>query len=103
MKRWAVTDRYNHLIYLTEERWQHIQIRHEELIDRLDDVLDTVRYGRRTQDAVYPEKYRYRRPCDDLKYGSNHIIVLVVFRYDEVGQSNNFTVTAWGAYLYGRE
>jgi hypothetical protein len=30
-------------IYLTEERWQHILERHDELTDRLDSLLDTVR------------------------------------------------------------
>ena len=102
MERWTVQDRNNHTIYLTAERWQHIQERHDELIGRLDDVLDTLRYCQRTQEAMYPEKYRYRRPYDDLVYGFNHIVVIVLFRYDAEGKPNNFTVTAWGAYLYSQ-
>jgi hypothetical protein len=38
-------------IYITEERWKHIVEWHDELDGRLDDVLDTIRRGRRKQEA----------------------------------------------------
>ena len=99
MRRWTVQDRYGNEIYLTEERWEHILDRHDELTGRLDDLLDTLRYGRRRREALDPQQYRYRRASDDLLYGFNHIIAIVVFRYDASGASNSFVVTAWGAYI----
>ena len=100
MLRWTVRDRYGNEIYLTEERWAHIFDKHDELIDRLDDLLDTVQYGRRRQEASDPQRYRYRRAYDDLLYGFNHIVAVVVFRSDTSGIPNNFVVTAWGAYIH---
>ncbi len=76
MHRWTVQDRYDNEIYLTKERWQHILDKHDELAGRLDDLLDTLRYGQRKQEAVEPQKYRYRRAYDDLRYGFNHIVVV---------------------------
>ncbi len=100
MHRWTVQDRYGYDIYLTAERWSHIQERHDELEGRLDDLLDTLRYGRRKQETLEPQKYRYRRAYEDLRYGFNHIIAVVIFRYDEASRSNNFVITAWGAYIH---
>ncbi len=100
MHRWTVQDRYGYEIYLTEERWSHILERHDELEGRLDDLLDTLRYGQRKQETLEPQKYRYRRAYEDLFYGFNHIIAVVIFRYDEASQSNNFVITAWGAYIH---
>ncbi|MCB9079269.1 MAG: hypothetical protein H6631_16840 [Anaerolineaceae bacterium] len=103
MQHWTVQDRYGHEIYLTEERWHHILEKHDELEGRLDDLLDTLRYGQRRQEALEPQKYRYRRAYDDLRYGFNHIIVVVVFRFDQTAQPNNFVITAWGAYILPKE
>jgi hypothetical protein len=100
MRRWTIQDRYGNEIYLTEERWEHIQERHDELTGRLDDLLDTLRYGERKQEPLDPQQYRYRRVYEDLLYGFNHIVAIVVFRYDASGKSNNFIVTAWGAYIH---
>jgi hypothetical protein len=101
MRRWTVQDRYRNEIYLTEERWGHILEKHDELIGRLDDLLDTLRYGQRRQEALGPQKYRYRRAYDDLLYGFNHIVAVVVFRYGVSNNApNNFVITAWGAYIY---
>jgi len=103
MHHWTVRDRYGNELYLTEERWKHILERHDELEGRLDDLLATLRYGERRQEAIEPQKYRYRYAYDDLRYGFNHIVAVVVFRYDDVGNPNNFVVTAWGAYIYPKE
>lgn len=99
MPNWTVQDRFGNEIYLTEERWEHIQERHDELAGRLDDLLDTLRCGERKQESLDPQQYRYRRAYEDLLYGFNHIVAIVVFRYD-AGKSNNFVVTAWGAYIH---
>lgn len=56
MQRWDIRDSQGHEIYLTAERWEHIQDRHPELIGRLDDGLDAIRRGRREQDAILPNK-----------------------------------------------
>lgn len=103
MGRWTIRDRYGNEIYLTEERWEHIRVRHEELEGRLDDLLDTLRFGQRRQEALEPQKYRYRRAYDDLRYGFNHIVAVVVFRHSDLGITNSFVVTAWGAYIHPKE
>jgi hypothetical protein len=102
MRRWTLRDRLHNDIYLTDERWVHILARHDELKGRLDNVLDTLRYGQRWQEPLDPQKYRYYRAYTNLEYGFNHIVVLVVFRYNDVGDSNNFVVTAWGAYIHSK-
>jgi len=54
MARWTVRDRWGNEIYITEERWQHILERHEELMGLLDHVLETLRRGQRRQEALDP-------------------------------------------------
>jgi hypothetical protein len=100
MPNWTIQDKFGNKIYLTEERWEHIQERHDELVGRLNDLLDTLQYGERKQECLDPQQYRYRRAYEDLLYGFNHIVAIVVFRYDASGKSNNFVVTAWGAYIH---
>ena len=102
MPRWTVQDRNGNKIYLTQERWEHILHRHDELTGRLDDLLDTLRYGGRRQEALDQQQYRYYRRYDDLPYGFNHIVVIVAFNFVTSGQANNFVVTAWGAYIHSK-
>jgi len=40
MRKWFVHDSDGREIYLTEEQWEHIKIRHSELRNHLDDVLN---------------------------------------------------------------
>jgi hypothetical protein len=100
MRRWVVCDREGREIYLTEERWNHIISRHGELRDHLDDVLDTVRRGRRQQQPHDPQTYVYRFSCEMLPPPFNGILVVVTFRFEQQEHSeihpNNFIVTAWG-------
>ena len=91
MRKWTVRDRYGNQIYMTEERWRHIVKRHEELAAHFDDVLDAIRQGRRSQDAILPYKYIYLWPCDRLLPEYNRIVVIVIFKEED----NNFVVTAW--------
>ena len=103
MPRWTVRDRYGNEIYMTEERWRHIVSKHEELAGHLDDVLRTIKKGRRRQERRDPQRYRYRHFCHDLHYGNNRITVVVVFSYqtqpDGTTRPNNFVSTAWGEYV----
>ena len=100
MYKWFVRDRDGREIYLTEERWEHIVARHSELADHLDQVLATIRQGRRQQQPHDPQAYVYRWPCESLPLPFNGILVVVVFRFvwQENGtvRPNNFVVTAWG-------
>jgi len=103
-KKWVVRDRYGNEIYLTEERWKHILEYHPELEGHLDDVLETLKTGRRRQEAAEPNKYKYRKPCDDLLPHFNYIVVVVVFtfrrRSDGTVFRNNFVTTAWPVDIY---
>lgn len=98
MTKQTVQDRWGNEIYLTEERWQHILERHDELIGLLNEVLETLRKGRRTQEALAPNRYRYRRPCAVRPPEFNHIVVATVFRYktqsDGTLLANNFVTSA---------
>ena len=84
---------------MTQERWEHITSKHFELIGHLDDVLDTVRFGRRKQERRDPQRYRYKRACYTLGFGKNTITVAVVFSFlhhtDGSVEANNFVTTAW--------
>ena len=107
MTKWTVQDRWGNEIYLTEERWQHILNRHEELTGLLDATLETLRRGRRRQESLDPNRYRYRRRCAALPPEFSHIVVAVVFRYEEQPDGtqlpNNFVTSAWGVDIYSEE
>jgi hypothetical protein len=100
-RRWTIRDRYGNDIYLTEERWAHIieAINHPELEDYEDYVQGVVQSGRRKQDTLNPQKYRYSMEFDDLPAYNSHIVVIVLFRFteDEHGRpiANNYIVTAY--------
>jgi hypothetical protein len=100
-RRWTTKDRYENEIYLTEERWQHIieDINHPELEDYEDHLLETIQTGRRKQDTLNPQKYRYSKEFGDLTEDNTHIVAIVLFRFNEDEQgrpiSNNYIVTAY--------
>ena len=99
MKKWTVQDRYGNTIYFTEERWQHILESRPELEPLFDKFLETLRTGRRKQDALIPNEYRYVKRFDELLPENNHIVAVVIFKtqIDEAGNCipNNFVVTGW--------
>jgi hypothetical protein len=103
MQRWDVEDRDGRPIYMTQERWEHIISKHLELTNHLDDVLNTLRTGKRKQNKRDPQNYTYRQKCDSLPAPYNHIVVAVVFRWQELDDGNtvpnNFVVSAWGKYI----
>lgn len=104
MSKSTVIDRWGNEIYITSERWEHILERHDELTDLFDEVLETLRRGKRRQEALDSNRYRYRRPCLALLPEFNHIVVAVVFRFqiqlDGTEIPNNFVTSAWGVDIY---
>ncbi len=100
-RRWTVRDRDGHEIYLTQERWDHITepINHPEMIAYEEHLKDTIRSGRRKQDSLNPQKYRYTKAFDDLVEYNTHLVVIVLFRFSEDVDGkpipNNYIVTAY--------
>lgn len=98
--RWTVKDRNDNSIYLTDERWEHITeaINHPEMADYEAELKETIQSGKRTQDLINPQKYRYSLAFDNLAEDNTHIIALVLFRFrEEDGEvtPNNYVVTAY--------
>jgi len=84
-KRWSVCDRYGNDIYLTHERWRHIveATNHPEMSAYEEHLKATIRSGKRKQDPLNPQKYRYVEGFDDLAEDNTHIVAIVLFRYGE--------------------
>ncbi len=98
--RWTVQDRYGNQIYLTEERWAHITdpFNHPEMIDYEEELRRTLHLGRRRQEPLNPQKYRYTRAFRNLTDDNTHVVAIVLFRFRDSEQgvptTNNFVVTA---------
>ncbi|HET7228389.1 MAG TPA: hypothetical protein VFJ16_00160 [Longimicrobium sp.] len=90
-------------IYLTDERWEHIRMQHPVLADREAAVRETIRKGRRRQDAMKPGKYFYRHRVPDLPGRATHIVAVVLFRLDVsedgVLVENNYVATAYPKHI----
>lgn len=103
MKKWTIQDRYDNSIYFTEERWQHILESRPELEPFFEQFLETIRTGRRKQDALLPNEYRYFKQFNELEPDNNHLVVIVIFKtsLDKYGNyaPNNFVVTGWAKYI----
>ena len=100
-RRWVVRDRYGNDIYLTDERWEHIteSRNHPEISAYEEHLIETIQSGRRRQDSLNPQKYRYVEEFDDLAEDNTHIVAIVLFRFS-VGPgrdpvANNYVVTAY--------
>jgi predicted ester cyclase len=108
-RRWTVQDQFGNLVYLTEERWQHIidAENHPEVEDYEEYVQATVRHGQRRQEPLNPRKYRYVRMFADLPDGMNHVVVIVMFgsQVDSAGriQANNYVATAFLKHILAKE
>lgn len=92
-----VRDRKRYIIYLTRERWEHALDHpgmHEELLDQ---VLETIRKGKRRQDPYDPAKFTYTHSLLNLPMSYTHIVVVVKFgwREGEPPTANNFVLTAY--------
>ncbi len=102
MKKWVVRDRYGNYIYMTEERWHHILESRPELEPFFEQLLETIRAGRRKQDAMIPNEYKYFKEFDSLLPANNHLVVIVVFKTKtENGHNipNNFVITGWASFF----
>jgi hypothetical protein len=100
-KRWTTCDRYGNAIYLTEERWEHIvdPDNHPEMEECEDKLEETIQFGRRSQDPLNPQKYRYTLPFSELAQDNTHIVAIVLCRFQSNPQkqpiANNYIVTAY--------
>jgi hypothetical protein len=94
-----VKDKYGNEIYITKERWEHIYERHPEIKDSESLVIRTIRLGKRRQQDIDPDKFKYYDSYEDLPNGNTQIIVIVKFgqKKDEYGneKTNNFVITAY--------
>jgi hypothetical protein len=90
---WRVRDRWGNNIELTDERWAYINKWHPDLAEHLDEVLLTIKRGRRKQDAPEPHKYTYYHETDALWPDYNYIIVVVKL------VRNNFVITAYPKFI----
>lgn len=106
MKKWSVQDRYGNTIYITEERWLHIVESRPELELYFEEFLDTIRTGKREQDVLIPNEYRYFKQFTKLLPENNHLVVVVVFKssIDDRGKvaANNFVVTGWAKFILSK-
>lgn len=99
--RWTVRDHFGNEIYLTCERWEHIvnPINHPEMEEFEEHLKKTIQSGKRKQDTLNPQKYRYVKEFENLAEDNTHIIAIVLFRFkeDEVGEPapNNYIVIAY--------
>ena len=100
-RRWVVRDHYGNDIHLTHERWEHITepMNHPEMSAYEAHLKETIQSGKRRQDPLNPQKYRYVKAFDDLAEDNTHIIAIMLFRFSEGpdGQPvpNNYIVTAY--------
>lgn len=100
-KRWTVRDREGNLIYITQERWQHItdDENHPELLDYEAELKFTLQKGKREQEPLNPRKYRYVHFFSSLSEGFNHLVAIVLFGFNinKKGdtESNNYVTTAF--------
>lgn len=81
-KLWTEVDRFGNEIYLTGERWAHIvnPDNHPEIEPYFQHIRETIRRGRRKQDAFDPRSWGYSHPFPDLPLDYTHVIVAVRFR-----------------------
>jgi hypothetical protein len=104
--RWDVYDRYGNKIYMTAERWAHAQEKRPWLTHYLENALQTIRHGRRQQDPLNPQKYKYYLPLAELEPEYNHLVVIVLFQ-KQLGENgrmlaNNYVVNVWAVYSYSQ-
>lgn len=103
--REVVYDRQGHAIYLTDERWDHVQEFHNEMTGYKNELLTTLKRGRRKQDVFDASIYTYVCPFPHLPDDHTHIIVIVKFgRHSIAGEEldNNFVLTAYQKTIYSQ-
>ncbi len=107
MPGWTIRDRYGNTIYFTQERWLHILESRPELEPLFDKFLETLRTGKRKQDPLLPNEYRYYKQFNELLPQNNHLVLVVIFKtqVDETGKyvRQNFVVTGWASYIVSKK
>ena len=99
--RWIEKDRFGNDIYLTDERWEHITdaANHCEMADYEIELRETIKNGKRKQEMLNPQKYRYSKKFNDLTANNTHLVAIVKIGLfeDEAGKidQNNFVLTAY--------
>ena len=100
-RRWSVRDQYGNEIYLTDERWEHIidPLNHPEMAEYEGELQVTLQTGKRKQDAINPQKYRYSLSFDGLAEDNTHLVTMVLCHFVEDADSkaipNNYVFTAY--------
>ena len=94
-----VYDRSGNKIYITEERWEHIYERHPEINGYEEYVLRTLRFGRRRQQPLEPDLYKYFASYNNLPENNTELIVVVKFGIkvakNKQEKTNSFVITAY--------
>jgi hypothetical protein len=92
-----VADRRGYSIYLTRERWDHALGHPGMSHDLLEVLLETIRSGRRRQDAYTTDKVIYTLESFDLPDPYTHMVAIVKmgWRYRTTEASNNFVLTSY--------
>lgn len=98
-KRWIIRDRYGHEIYLTDERWDHILEFHDEMAYFENELVVTLKRGRRRQDALNTSIYTYFYPFNHLLYRHTHIIAIVK---SKPYSTDHFVLTAYQKTIYSQ-
>jgi hypothetical protein len=96
----TVYDKNGNLIYLTDERWNHIIEFHEEMVNHKQHLLKTLRIGKRRPDPYDPSLYSYYHKFEDLEDGFNHRIVVVKFGLTKTYEPNDFVLAAFQKAIY---
>jgi len=93
----CIKDKKGNKIYITDERWEHIYERHPEIKGFESLVIKTVRLGKRKQQDIDPNKFKYYAFYEDLPNGNTQIVVVTKFeqKKDEKDKPNNFIITAY--------
>ena len=104
MQKWILQDRYGNIInLLCRGAVLNILESCAELEPHFDLFLETLRTGRRKQEPMLPNEYRYYKQFDELLPDNNHLVAIVVFKTQltETGSyvSNNFVVTGWTKFI----
>jgi hypothetical protein len=101
--RWTTRDRDGNDVYLTDERWLHVCDHHPEMEPYEAHLRETIRSGKRRQDSLNPQKYRYLSRCPDLPESNTHLEAIVLFRFGQDGDGrlmpNNYIVTAYQKHI----
>jgi hypothetical protein len=100
-RRWTVRDRSENEVYLTQERWEHIidPLNHPEMEKYEEHLQKTISTGKRRQDPLAPQKFRYSMAFEGLAEDNTYIVAIVLFGFsrDAAGNPipNNYLVTAY--------